>query len=173
MTIYKSQNDLTEVNMDIKIVKCEAEHIEDAIDLMYIAWQPIFDGYREELGDKMFDEYYSGWKETKYKRVYEGLTSERGYVALIENKVVGFIFYIVDSATKTGLLEENAVSPEYRGLGIAQKMYSFVFDKMRKEGLLYSMVSTGLDDAHAPARKAYEKAGFDRGIPNVRYYKEL
>ena len=159
--------------MDIKIVRCEEKHIEDAINLTYIAWQPIFDGYRKELGDKMFNEYYSGWKETKYKRVYEGLTSERGYVALIENKVVGFIFYIVDDKTKTGIVEENAVSSECRGLGIAQKMYDFVFDKMRGEGMVYSMVSTGLDDAHAPARRAYEKAGFDRGIPNIRYYKEL
>ena len=43
--------------MDVKIVRCETEHIEDAINLTYIAWQPIFDGYRKELGEKMFNEY--------------------------------------------------------------------------------------------------------------------
>ena len=26
---------------------------------------------------------------------------------------------------------------------------------------------------HAPARRAYEKAGFDIKIPNVQYYKKL
>ena len=159
--------------MNIKIIPCEEKHIKDAIELTYIAWQPIFDSYKKLLGEKMFKEYYSGWKETKYKRVYEGLTSERGYVALIENEIVGFIFYVVDEVTKTGTIEENAVSPKFRGLGIAQKMYDFVFDKMRGEGMVYAMVFTGLDDAHASARRAYEKAGFDRGIENIRYYKEL
>ncbi len=159
--------------MDIKIIPCEEKYIKDAIELTYVAWQPIFDSYKKSLGEKMFKEYYSGWKVTKYKRVYEGLTSERGYVALIENKIAGFIFYIVDEVTKTGMIEENAVSPKFRGLGIAQKMYDFVFDKMRGEGMVYAMVSTGLDDAHASARRAYEKAGFDRGIESIRYYKEL
>ncbi|MBR1969851.1 MAG: GNAT family N-acetyltransferase [Clostridia bacterium] len=159
--------------MDIKIVPCEEKHIDEAIKLTYAAWQPIFDGYKKALGEKMFNEYYSDWKETKYKRVYEGLLSERGYVALIENKVAGFIFYIVDEGTKTGIVEENAVSTEFRGLGIAQKMYDFVFDKMRSEGMVYSMVGTGLDDAHAPARRAYEKAGFNKSISSIRYYKEL
>ena len=159
--------------MDIKIIPCEEKHIKDAIELTYIAWQPIFDSYKKSLGEKMFKEYYSGWKETKYKRVYEGLTSERGYVALIENNIAGFIFYVVDEITKTGMIEENAVSPKFRGLGIAQKMYDFVFDKMRGEGMVYAMVSTGLDDAHTSARRAYEKAGFDRGIESIKYYKEL
>ena len=159
--------------MDIKIVPCEEKHIKDAIELTYIAWQPIFDGYFNELGEEMFNVFYSGWKDTKYRRVYEGLMSERGYVALIEDKVVGFIFYIVDEATKTGIVEENAVSSEFRGLGIAQKMYNFIFDKMRGEGMVYAVVGTGLDDAHAPARKAYEKAGFDRAIESIKYYKEL
>ena len=159
--------------MNIKIVPGEEKFIEDAIKLTYIAWQPIFDGYKEQLGEKMFNHYYSGWKDSKYSRVCRGLTSGRGYVALIDDKVVGFIFYMVDDATKTGIVEENAVSSEFRGLGIAQKMYDFVFDKMRKEGMLYAMVSTGLDDAHAPARRAYEKAGFNRSVENIRYYKEL
>ncbi len=39
--------------------------------------------------------------------------------------------------------------------------------------MIYTMVMTGLDDAHAPARRAYEKAGFDKHIENIRYYREL
>ena len=48
-----------------------------------------------------------------------------------------------------------------------------MFDKIKNEGMIYATVSTGLDDAHAPARRAYEKAGFDKALENVRYYKEL
>lgn len=159
--------------MDIKIIPCEKEYIEAAIELTYTAWQPIFDNYRKSLGEKMFNALYSDWKEVKYNRVYTGLTSGRGYIALMDSEVVGFVFYEVDEKKKIGHVEENAVNPNYKGLGIAQKMYNFVFDKMRDEGMIYTMVMTGLDDAHAPARRAYEKAGFDKHIENIRYYKEL
>lgn len=30
--------------MDIKIVPCKEEHLENAIELTYIAWEPIFEG---------------------------------------------------------------------------------------------------------------------------------
>lgn len=159
--------------MDVKIVPCENEHIEKAIELSYVSWQPIVDNYRLLLGDDIYSAIYKNWKEAKCRRVYAGLSSGRGYVALVENQLAGFIFYVIDDATKTGTVEENAVDPKYRGLGIAQKMYDFVFDKMRKEGMMYASVLTGLDDAHAPARRAYEKAGFDRSLESVRYYREL
>ena len=159
--------------MDIRIIPCEEKYIEAAIELTYVAWQPIFDGYLESLGEKMFADLYGNWKEGKYCRVFEGLTSGRGYVALVDGELAGFVFYTVDPEKKTGSVQENAVAPTFRGLGIAQKMYDFVFGKMKEEGMVYAMVSTGLDNAHAPARRAYEKVGFDRTIENVRYYKEL
>jgi hypothetical protein len=34
-------------------------------------------------------------------------------------------------------------------------------------------VGTGGDPSHAPARRAYEKAGFDREIPSVWMYRPL
>ena len=34
-------------------------------------------------------------------------------------------------------------------------------------------LGTGGDPSHAPARRACEKAGFDRAIPGVTYYKGL
>jgi GNAT superfamily N-acetyltransferase len=125
------------------------------------------------LGEAMFYQYHGDWKQTKHRRICEGLTSGRGYVALADGQVAGFIFYIVDEGTKTGIVEENAVASQFRGLGIAQRLYDYVFAKMREEGMVYAMVSTGLDEAHAPARRAYEKAGFGKGIGNIRYYKEL
>lgn len=40
------------------------------------------------------------------------------------------------------------------------------------EGMKYATVSTGLDDGHAPARRAYEKMGFSKNLPSVKYYME-
>ena len=39
--------------------------------------------------------------------------------------------------------------------------------------MTYAKVATGLDDAHAPARRAYERAGFDIKVEDVTYYKKL
>ena len=52
-------------------------------------------------------------------------------------------------------------------------MYTFALDYFRREGMKMAMVHTGLDEAHAPARKAYERMGFDRTIPEVLYFKML
>ena len=159
--------------MDIKIIPCKEEYLERAIELTYISWEPIFEGYRQELGDEMFNALYSDWKKVKYNRIYNGLTSERGYVALVDGEVAGFVFYITNDEKKIGVVEENAVDMKFRGLGIAGKMYDFVLNKMRDEGMMYSCVKTGLDEAHSPARRAYEKAGFDKSIQSVTYYIKL
>jgi hypothetical protein len=37
----------------------------------------------------------------------------------------------------------------------------------------FAMVTTGLDEGHARARRAYERAGFDRSLHFLTYYKEL
>jgi hypothetical protein len=37
----------------------------------------------------------------------------------------------------------------------------------------FAKVHTGLDPSHAPARRAYEKAGFTTQLPTVDYYRKL
>lgn len=157
----------------VTILPCEAAHMDKAIAITYEAWTPIFEKYREALGEEMFNDLYGDWKESKYDRVYAGLTSGRGFVAVVDEEVVGFIFYEVDQKKKLGTVQENAVALACRGMGISQKMYDHVFGQMRREGMKYAMVGTGLDEAHAPARRAYEKAGFHRSLPSVRYFTEL
>jgi hypothetical protein len=52
-------------------------------------------------------------------------------------------------------------------------MYRHVLDHFREQGLRFAHVDTGLDDAHIPARRAYEAAGFDRQVPTVDYWQDL
>ena len=52
-------------------------------------------------------------------------------------------------------------------------MYRFVLDHFRRLGLRYAHVDTGLDDAHIPARRAYEAVGFDRAVPSVDLWQRL
>ena len=48
----------------------------------------------------------------------------------------------------------------------------FALDTMKRAGMVVAMVETGFDPGHAPARGAYEKAGFVN-IPAARYWKQL
>ena len=52
-------------------------------------------------------------------------------------------------------------------------MYQAVFERFKAEGMQAAMVTTGLDDAHAPARRAYERAGFKRKAEQVCYIMDL
>ena len=67
----------------------------------------------------------------------------------------------------------NAVSPDCRGMGLGKAQYLFVLDRMREEGAKYVSVTTGGDDGHAPARRAYESVGFKAFTPSRTYRMKL
>ena len=157
----------------IRIIPACEEHIEAACDIAIRAWTPIRAVFRRDLGDDIYESQFTGWQESKRAGVAKGLRSGRGFVALTDGKVVGFITYHVNETTRTGEIGGNAVDPDCRGMGIGPKMYDFVLNKMREEGMEYATVYTGLDDGHAPARRAYEKAGFQKNLPSIRYYQKL
>ena len=52
-------------------------------------------------------------------------------------------------------------------------MYEYAVEQLRTAGMRVAEVGTGGDPSHAPARKAYAKAGFGPGIPSVYLYQEL
>lgn len=158
---------------EVRIVPAREEHIEAACDIAIAAWTPIREIFRRDLGDEIYESQFSGWQQPKKDSISNALRAGRGYVALVGDTVAGFISYRVVEATKTGVIGENAVNPEIRGKGIGPKMYEFVLNKMREEGLLFASVHTGLDDGHAPARRAYEKAGFKANLPSINYYQKL
>ncbi len=161
------------MSCDIQIVRALPEHLDEACDIAVRAWESIHVSAIEDLGEDMHEALFSDWRERKSDDVRRMLSGERSYVALLDGKVVGFVGYRVNPEKKLGHISLNAVDPALRGKGIAPKMYAFVKEKMREEGMLYATVHTGLDAGHAPARRAYEKAGFKRGRPSIDYYQEL
>ena len=44
---------------------------------------------------------------------------------------------------------------------------------MRKQGITHARVFTGGDNGHAPARRAYEKAGYNKRLLCLTYYMAL
>ena len=62
--------------------------------------------------------------------------------------------------------------PEFQKRGIATLLNRAALDEMKAAGVKLAVAETGGDDGHAPARRAYEKAGYT-GLPLVRYFKDL
>ena len=146
---------------------------EAVVAIAIAEWEAIYQGYRAQLGDEIFFMSFPDHKAQKTKGVLANLKSGTMYVTECEGEVAGFIHYVYDAASRMGTISNNAVSGKFRGRGIGPRQYEFVFDKLREHGAVGVRVTTGLDDAHAPARRAYEKAGFSANTQSITYYKKL
>ena len=160
-------------NAEIVIERTLPEQIEALCELSVKAWQPVFDERVRLLGKELYDCFFSEWKEAKKKDIERNLRENIGYTALVNGEIAGFMIYIRDNASKTAIIDALAVDPEYGGLGIGTKLCLYVKEQMKKDGMMYAVVTTGLDDAHAPARHTYEKMGFEKGLPSVKYFMNL
>ena len=159
---------------EITVIPAEEAHIPVVCDIALRAWADIWRVYRRELGDEAFETCYADWETRKTNAVTADMRSGRGFVALLDGRVVGFISYAVKPGMPgVGIIGNNAVDPAFRGRRIGPEMYAFVLDRMRRDGLLYAQVTTGLDDGHASARRAYEKAGFEKGLGSITYTQKL
>ncbi len=140
------------------------------------AWRGIFDGYRAQLGDDMFEFFYGGWEDRKYGEFS---------ASMHKNGEAGRAFTIVDNSDgsvaamgswnagdTTGVICSNSVRSDLRGNGLGSALYRRLLDSMRENGKKYAQVGTGLDDAHASARRAYERAGFGYPVPTVLYFRD-
>ena len=90
-----------------------------------------------------------------------------------DSTVVAFCAVALDQKTKLGEIDLNAVDPAHQSGGIGTWMYEFALDRMKEAGMVIATVGTGGDPSHAPARKAYEKAGFGPALPSLHMYRPL
>jgi ribosomal protein S18 acetylase RimI-like enzyme len=151
------------------------DDVELIVEIALAAWEPIFRYYRQEMGEELFHALHPDWQVEKARQV-EGAclpgSGARVCVAEQEGQVVGFATYYANRSG-VGEIGNNAVLPERQGQGIGTQMYGYVMAQLRALGMRYVQVSTGGDPAHAPARGAYRKAGFQIALPGVDYYREL
>ena len=140
------------------------------------AWRPIYASYRGILGDDLFTAAFPNWEEKKAGQIRtacaEGSRASV-YVAEKGGQIVGFVTFYLDQSTKVGEIGNNAVSPDWQGQGIGTAMYERGFENLRSRGARAVRVGTGGDASHAPARRAYEKVGFNAQIPSVEFYRLL
>jgi len=145
-------------------------------DVRQAAFAPVFASFRSILGAKIYELAQARDDEAQGELLSSLFAPESGwkvYAAEVGRTVVGFVSIQPNDETHVGELGLNAVHPQYAGKGVGTAMYDFAIARMKEEGMQVAIVGTGGDPSHAPARRAYEKAGFDRQLPTVWLYREL
>jgi ribosomal protein S18 acetylase RimI-like enzyme len=159
----------------------EPADVEMLVEIAVAAWTPIYAWYRQAMGEELFAAAFPDWPAEKARQVRSACASPRSEaarsaivgVAELDGRIAGFVTCYADLHSGIGEIGNNAVRPDVRGRGIGPRMYEYAFARLRERGMRYVKVGTGGDPAHAPARRAYEKAGFDIQLPGVEYYREL
>ena len=139
------------------------------------AWRPINAAYKKAYGDELFALLIRNPDKRKGVEM-RGICQDHPELVFVceeEEKKVAFLTILFDREKKMGIIGNNAVDPDCGLKGIGQQMYRFALERFRAEGMTWANVDTGLDEGHAPARRAYERAGFDNSISSIRYYRKI
>lgn len=145
-------------------------------NLRQAAFAPVFDSFRTILGDDIYNLAQAHEDEAQGGLLASFLAPDsdwKVYTAEVNGTVVGFVSIQLNQDRKVGEIGLNAVDPNYAGRGVGTIMYNFAVAKMKEAGMQVATVSTGGDPSHAPARRAYEKAGFTVQIPSVWLCQKL
>jgi ribosomal protein S18 acetylase RimI-like enzyme len=140
------------------------------------AFAPVFASFRAILGEDLYQVAQARQDEAQGEYLASLLVPDSGwevYVAEQAGLVVGFVSLQLNQNTTIGEIGLNAVHPDWAGAGIGTVLYDFAVERMREAGMRVATVSTGGDPSHAPARRAYEKAGFNVGIPSIWLCQKL
>lgn len=151
------------------------DDIEAVVEIANLSWQHIYASHREIFGDELYDTLFPEDQERKGNQVRSTCEREpeQVWICELDGKVVGFINWFIDDNKKIGEIGNNGVHPDFVGKGLGSLMYKSVLEHFREIGMCYAKVNTGLDDAHAPARRAYERMGFNIRQEFVNYYMHL
>lgn len=153
----------------------QSADLQTIMDIGNRAWQGIYRMFRERYGDELFNIIVPDEQTEKGGQIKNHCKEHPDWVYVCEEsgKIAGFVTFTFNHKTKIGEIGNNAVDPDCGLKGIGQQMYKAVLERFRKEGMKYAQVGTGLDEAHAPARRAYERAGFTIQHEKVVYFKKL
>jgi ribosomal protein S18 acetylase RimI-like enzyme len=160
------------VNCSIRRV--DPTDVETVVAFAVRAWAPVFESFREVLGETIYAQVYPDWLTSQAAAV-EGVCHGEGmdvFVAAEQDRLVGFVAVVFHKEPRSGEIDMIAVDPDFQRRGVASALTSFALDHIAARGFSLAIVATGGDRGHAPARRTYEKAGFV-GLPLVKYYKQL
>ncbi len=163
-------------NSDVMIRPVSADDLAQLEIVREAAFEPIFASFRSILGEEIYALAQAREDEAQGELLASLLTTESDwevYAAEREGSIIGFVAIQLSQDTLIGEIGINAVYPAEAGQGIGTEMYDFAIARMKQAGMKVATVATGGDPSHAPARRAYEKAGFTVQIPSVWLCQKL
>jgi ribosomal protein S18 acetylase RimI-like enzyme len=138
------------------------------------AFRPIDESFAAILGSEVYALVYPNWQESQQRQLEELVAKENveWFVAEMGVQIVGFIVIELNNETEVGELCMLAVHPDSRGQGTGGMLNDVALQVMRDAGMKLAELGTGGDQAHAAARRSYERAGYT-ALPLAHYYKAL
>ncbi len=187
--------------MHVTIRPLAEADIESVIALSLRAWAPVFDSFRGVLGEAIYRHLFPDWSAHQAAAVERVLRDEALHTWIAVDptgaaagrsatgstaaaatdsadtgRPVGFVSVVHHDETyaepNSSEIEMIAVDPAAQRQGIGAALLDHAVDRMRAHGARLAVIGTGGDPGHAPARAAYERAGFTP-LPLVRYYRML
>lgn len=149
------------------------EDKERVLEIGFAAWEGIHSAYKNCLGEELYSIVYPDWKTSYKNSLTAAIEKNEFYVAKKDGVIYGFCSARYEKDGKLGIFGYNGVDINSRGMRIASRMYNFLKGNLINKGCIYARVHTGLDDGHAPARRAYERTGFSHPLPMVTYYMKI
>jgi GNAT superfamily N-acetyltransferase len=165
---------MTEAALSVRPV--ESGDLPTLQGIRQAAFAPVFRSFRDIVGKDIAALAFAHADAEQARLLDDICAPESGHQVLVvtlDGERVGFVSFTTDAARRTGEIGLNAVHPDYAGRGIGTWMYQHVLTVMKDLGMVLAVVGTGGDSSHAPARQAYQKAGFGPAIPSVYLYKLL
>jgi ribosomal protein S18 acetylase RimI-like enzyme len=149
--------------------------LEAVVEFSLRAWAPVFASLRNVLGDDIFLRLHPDWKANQAEAVRSSCTNDERavFVAVANSRPVGFVAIALNAFhERMGVIDIIGVDPDYQRRGISSRLTEIATEHMRSHGMDIAVVETGGDPGHAPARAAYESAGFTL-LPIGRYFRLL
>ena len=151
------------------------DDLEVIVELSLRAWAPVFASVRDVLGDSIFLRLHPNWQEDQAEAVRATCVSDNRdvFVAVADGRPVGFVSVALNAFhERMGVIDIIGVDPDYQRRGIGSRLTDAALEHMRSRGMDIAVVETGGDPGHAPARAAYDAAGFTH-LPIARYFRLL
>jgi ribosomal protein S18 acetylase RimI-like enzyme len=161
--------------LTMQIKPYDSRSLDAIVSLSLRAWEPVFKSIQNSLDAEVYQVFYpDGWRISQQQAVEAVCTAEdtKVWTATDTDFTLGFVAVKLDAESSMGEIYMVAVDPAFQGQGVGSRLIEFALTQMKEAGMSVAMVETGSDPGHAPARHAYEKAGFGL-FPVARYFKKL
>lgn len=151
----------------------EDRDLEAVVQLSLRAWAPVFVSIEQALDPALYREFYPDWRVCQRGAVEAACAELKSHTWVADEggTPVGFVA-VKFHPDRMGEIHMIAVDPDHQRRGIAAALTARALQAMKDEGATVAMVETGADPGHAPARRTYERSGFQI-FPVARYFKKI